>query len=128
MRAIKTTTISILAVGLLAGPAVGVAAQEDTSDPVVPAASIGASCPEAQAFARADGLATVVRSTGSGYLSEDGYGPETISEAHGYTRQTWEQGGLWLGADQLIPGCPIVDRIEIHTKSAHRCIVGFIGR
>ena len=32
MRAIKTTTISILAVGLLAGSAVGVAAQEETTD------------------------------------------------------------------------------------------------
>jgi len=33
MRAIKTTTISILATGLLAGSAVGVAAQEETTDP-----------------------------------------------------------------------------------------------
>ena len=36
MRAIKTTTISILAVGLLAGSAVGVAAQDEASDPMVP--------------------------------------------------------------------------------------------
>ena len=32
MRAIKTTTISILAVGLLAGSAVGVAAQDEATD------------------------------------------------------------------------------------------------
>ena len=38
MRAIKTTTISILALGLLAGSAVGVAAQDDASaDPTAPA-------------------------------------------------------------------------------------------
>lgn len=34
MRAIRTTTISILALGLLAGSAVGVAAQEDEADPM----------------------------------------------------------------------------------------------
>jgi hypothetical protein len=33
LRAIRTTVISILAVGLLAGSAVGVAAQEETTDP-----------------------------------------------------------------------------------------------
>ena len=32
MRTIKTTTISILAVGLLAGSAVGVAAQEEAAE------------------------------------------------------------------------------------------------
>ena len=37
MRAIKTTTISILAVGLLAGSAVGVAAQDDETDVSTPA-------------------------------------------------------------------------------------------
>jgi hypothetical protein len=38
MRAIKTTTISILALGLLAGSAVGVAAQdEEAADPMAPA-------------------------------------------------------------------------------------------
>ena len=38
MRAIKTTTISILAIGLLAGSAVGVAGQDDApADPMAPA-------------------------------------------------------------------------------------------
>ena len=38
MRAIRTTTISILALGLLAGSAVGVAAQDDApADPMAPA-------------------------------------------------------------------------------------------
>ena len=37
MRAIRTTTISILAVGLLAGSAVGVAAQDEAADPMAPA-------------------------------------------------------------------------------------------
>ena len=42
MRAIKTTTISILAVGLLAGSAVGVAAQDDEStEPSTPAIVTG---------------------------------------------------------------------------------------
>ena len=36
VRAIKTINISILALGLLAGSAVGVAAQDEASDPVVP--------------------------------------------------------------------------------------------
>ena len=34
MRAIKTTSISILAIGLLAGSAVGVAAQDEPADPM----------------------------------------------------------------------------------------------
>ena len=43
MRAIKTTTISILALGLLAGSAAGVAAQdEEAADPMVQAAVTGA--------------------------------------------------------------------------------------
>ena len=37
MRAIRTTTISILALGLLAGSAVGVAAQDEEADPMAPA-------------------------------------------------------------------------------------------
>jgi hypothetical protein len=37
VRAIKTTTISILAIGLLAGSAVGVAAQEEEAEPSTPA-------------------------------------------------------------------------------------------
>ena len=36
MRGVKATTISILAVGLLAGSAVGVAAQDDAADPMAP--------------------------------------------------------------------------------------------
>jgi hypothetical protein len=36
MRAIKTTTISILAVGLLAGSAVGVAAQDEEANTDAP--------------------------------------------------------------------------------------------
>ena len=36
MRGIKTITISILALGLLAGSAVGVAAQDEESDPMAP--------------------------------------------------------------------------------------------
>ena len=41
MRTIKTTTISILAVGLLAGSAVGVAAQDEVADPMAPATFSG---------------------------------------------------------------------------------------
>ena len=36
MRALKTTTISVLAIGLLAGSAVGVAAQEEADGPMAP--------------------------------------------------------------------------------------------
>ena len=41
MRTIKTTTISILAIGLLAGSTVGVAAQDEDADSLAPALTSG---------------------------------------------------------------------------------------
>ena len=51
MRTVKTTVVSILAFGLLAGSAVGVAAQEEAPDPMRPATfKIGFAGPPAEAL------------------------------------------------------------------------------
>jgi hypothetical protein len=68
---LRTTTISILAIGLLAGSAVGVAAQDEEADPLAPASVTGS------ISGNSDTSGSVTRDAGV-----------TITEGVGF-RQTW---------------------------------------
>ena len=110
MRAIRTTTISILALGLLAGSAVGVAAQDEdpmapstftmqlADDPVVNTDSAGkrtAVGPVESTDQRASGTLTQVAASAPVNVA-DGDGGEIHTDAV----RLVNDGGSWLGSNR----------------------------
>ena len=113
MRGIKTITISILAVGLLAGSAVGVAAQDDATDPAAPSVFTTSPVPGPPEFSEdpATGLpvavveftATDPRAAGMMTAIEDGGEVEADGRTY-YTLSSSvrlvNDGGTWVGTNR----------------------------
>ena len=113
MRATKTTILSILAVGLLAGSAVGVAAQDDATDQMAPSVFTTSVVPGPPEFSEdpATGLpvavveftATDPRAAGMMTAIEDGSEIEADGRMY-YTLSSSvrlvNDGGAWVGTNR----------------------------
>jgi hypothetical protein len=154
VRAIRTTTISILAVGLLAGSAVGTAAQdEETAEPALPAYATGTvgepanfvegtfsednrvlrgqrveGVPVESSDARLAGLYDVAVNGHSQVTDEDG----AILESRLYRGEN--EGGSWVGSGTYVvawgedPGAPHIDRetLVLHGEGGYEGLVAYV--
>ena len=154
MRAIKTSIISILAIGLLAGSTVGVAAQdEETAGPATPAYATGTvgepanfvdgtysednrvlrgqrfeGVPVESSDPRLAGLFDVVVNGHSQVTDEDG----AILESRSYRSEN--EGGAWAGSGTFVvawdedPEAPHIARetVVLHGEGGYEGLVAYV--
>ncbi len=110
MRAIKTTTISILALGLLAGSAVGVAAQDEVTTAAVEGTFSVGECTEAGDWSECTFVieASDERLSGDGFLRNAGavfqgfdFGGEGVIVIANSSVRVEDADGAWSGGGPL---------------------------
>ena len=141
MRAIKTTTISILAVGLLAGSAVGVAAQDDPTAPALVTGTVALVSDTNGSSSLVDG-ALVIEGTGSVNTWEASdprlSGSSTYTgnwqryNAAGFqveaaTRVLENDAGRWVGTATALAGHNFnTDTVILHGEGAYEGLTAYV--
>jgi hypothetical protein len=145
VKGLKPTLISILAIGLLAGSAVGVAAQDEAADPMAPAYVTGTvasggggsqgTTTSADGFTRIDGYestnlweASDPRLNGTAFYTGNWqrYGAAGFQVEAG-TRVLENDGGRWVGTTTaLARGGVNTDTVVLHGEDAYDGLTAYV--